>query len=158
MRQELDLKSIGLDASRTYHVLEFWNAEYVGKVRDRISAEVPALAVKVYRLTEDTGQPIVLGTDMHVLMGEMEIDRCEWDAAHKTLSGRSIRPAGERGSIFIYGPPKMGVANPKGYYLAKDIENDWLVIRCPLRFEEGWAEWNVKFYDLTFSAPPSPPF
>jgi hypothetical protein len=158
LRQELDLKSIGLDASRTYHVWEFWNAEYVGKVRDRMSVELPALAVKVYRLTEDTGQPVVLGTDMHVLMGEMEIDRCEWDAAQKTLSGRAIRPVGERGSVFIYGPPKMGVANPKGYYLAKDIDNDWLVIRCPLRFEEGWAEWNVKFYDLTFSAPPTPPF
>ena len=156
--QGLDLKSIGLDASRTYHVWEFWNAEYVGKVRGRLRVNVPPYTVKVYRLTEDTGQPVILGTDMHVLMGEMEIDRCQWDGEHKVLSGRAIRPPGERGSVFIYGPPKMGVANPKGYYLAKDIENNWLVIRCPLRFVEGWAEWNVKFFDLTFAAPPTPPF
>jgi hypothetical protein len=85
---------------------------------------------------------------MHVLMGEMEIDRCAWDSAQQALSGRAIRPIGESGSVFIYGPPKMGVANPKGYFIAKDIENDFLVIRCPLVFEEGWAEWNVKFFNL----------
>jgi hypothetical protein len=158
IKQGLDLKSIGLDENRTYHVWEFWNIEYVGKVRSRLSVEIPPLSVKVYRLTEDTGQPVILGTDMHVLMGEMEIDRCEWDATQKAFSGRAIRPVGESGSVYIYGPPKMGMVKPKGYYLAKDIENDWLVIRCPLRFEEGWAEWNVKFFDLTFSAPPSPPF
>jgi hypothetical protein len=52
----------------------------------------------------------------------------------------------------------LGVANPKGFYLAKDFENGWLIIRCPLRFDEGSAEWNVKFFDLALSAPPSPPF
>jgi hypothetical protein len=42
----------------------------------------------------------------------------------------------------------MGVANPKGYFVAKDMESDCLIIRCPLRFEEGWAEWNVKFFNF----------
>jgi hypothetical protein len=158
IKQEVDLKSIGLDESRTYHVWEFWNVEYVGKIRGRMSVEIPALTVKVYRLTEDTGQPVILGTDMHVLMGEMEIDRCDWDSTQRTLSGRAIRPVGESGSVFIYAPPKMGVANPKGYFLGKDLDTGALIIRCPLRFEEGWAEWNVKFFDLTFSAPPFPPF
>jgi hypothetical protein len=158
VRHDVDLKSLGLDASRPYHVWEFWNSEYVGKVQGRLSVEVSALTVKVCRLTEDTGQPVILGTDMHVLMGEMEIDQCEWDATEKVLSGRALRPVGERGNVYIYGPPRMGVANPKGFYLAKDVENGWLIIRCPLRFEEGWAEWNVKFFDLTFSAPPFPPF
>ena len=44
-------------------------------------------AVKVYRLTEDTGQPVMLGTDMHVLMGEMEMDRCEWDRIKRSSPG-----------------------------------------------------------------------
>ena len=73
---------------------------------------------------------------------------CGWNATQKALSGQAIRPVGESGSVFIYGPPKMGVANPKVYYLAEDIENDWLVIRYPLRFDEGWAEWNVKFFNF----------
>jgi hypothetical protein len=148
IKEDVDLKTIGLDASRTYHVWEFWNAEYVGKIHGQLSVEVPPCTVKVYRLTEDTGQPVILGTDMHVLMGEVEIDRCEWDTTHQALSGRALRPAGEVGNVFIYGPPKKGVANPKGYFVAKDMETDCLIIRCPLRFEGGWAEWNVKFFNL----------
>jgi hypothetical protein len=155
VKQDLDLKSVGLDESRTYHVWEFWSVEYVGKVRGRLNVEVPPYTVKVYRLTEDTGQPVILGTDMHVLMGETEIDRCNWDSTQQALSGRAIRPPGESGSVFIYGPPKMGVANPKGYFLAKDVENDCLIIRCPLRFDEGWAEWNVKFFNLALPTPRS---
>jgi hypothetical protein len=52
----------------------------------------------------------------------------------------------------------MGVLNPKKVYLAKDVEHDCLIIRCPLRFEQGWAEWNLKFFDLTATAPPHPVF
>ncbi len=148
IKEDVDLEAIGLDASRTYHVWEFWNAEYVGKIRGQLSVEIPPCTVKVYRLTEDTGQPVILGTDMHVLMGEMEIDRCEWDATQKAISGRAIRPVGESGNVFIYAPPKMGVANPKGYFVAKDMEADCLIIRCPLGFKEGWAEWSVKFSNL----------
>jgi hypothetical protein len=158
IKQDIDPKSIGLDASRTYHVWEFWNVEYVGKMHGQLSVELPPYTAKVYRLTEDTGQPVILGTDMHILMGEMEINRSEWDAALKTLSGRAIRPVGESGSIFVYGPPKMGVWNPKGHFISKDVDNGWLVIRCRLRFEEGWAEWSLKFFDLELSRPPSPPF
>jgi hypothetical protein len=102
----------------------------------------------VYRLTEDMGQPVILGTDMHVLMGEMEIDQCEWDPAQKTLSGRAIRPHGEKGSVFIYAPPKLAVANPKGYYLGHDARDNSLIIRCHLDFKEGSAGWNIKFVDL----------
>jgi hypothetical protein len=144
----VDLKSIGLDESRGYLVWEFWSSEYVGKVRGQLRAQVPPYSAKVYRLTEDSGRPTILGTDMHVLMGEVEIDRCDWDAGQKTLSGRAIRPVGEKGSVFLYAPPKTAVANPKGYFLAQDKRDNSLIIRCPLQFEQGWAEWSVKFFDL----------
>jgi hypothetical protein len=146
--QNVDLKSIGLDESRSYLVWEFWNSEYIGKVRGQLRAQLPPYSVKVYRLTEDTGRPTILGTDMHVLMGEVEIDRCDWDAGQRILFGRALRPVGEKGSVFLYAPPKMGVANPKGYFLAQDKRENSLIIRCPLQFEKGWAEWNVKFFDL----------
>ena len=60
--------------------------------------------------------------------------------------------------MFIYGPPKMGVADPRGYFLGKDIDNDCIVIRCPLHFDAGTADWEVKFYDLASDAPYKPPF
>jgi hypothetical protein len=148
IEHEVDLKSLGLDPTRNYHLWEFWNTEYVGKVSGKFRAQVPPFSVEIYRLTEDAGRPVVIGTDMHMLMGEMEIDRSDWDADQMTLSGRAIRPPGEKGSVFIYAPPKMGVANPKGYYLGHDARDNSLIIRCHLEFEEGWASWNIKFFDL----------
>ena len=49
--------------------------------------------------------------------------------------------------------------NPhEGYFLGKDLRNDRLLIRCPLQFDQGVAEWDLKFYDLTISAPNHPMF
>jgi hypothetical protein len=95
---------------------------------------------------------------MHILMGEVEIAASQWDSAKRTHFGRAVRPVGETGSVFVYAPPKLGVANPEGYYLGKDNVNDCLVIRCPLHFENGTAEWSLEFYDLTVTAPKTPPF
>jgi hypothetical protein len=148
IQQDVELKSLGLDEGRSYLVWEFWSSEYVRKVRGQLRAQVPPYSVKVYRLTEDTGRPTILGTDMHVLMGEVEIDRCDWDASQRILFGRAIRPGGERGSVYLYAPPKMGVTNPKGVFLALDKRDDSLIIRCPLQFDQGRADWRVKFFDL----------
>ena len=74
MKQDLDLRSIGLDERQSYHVWEFWNEEYLGKMQGRLNVEIPPNTVKIYRLTQDSGRPLLLGTDMHMLMGEMEID------------------------------------------------------------------------------------
>jgi hypothetical protein len=145
LNQTVDLPSIELDSSRCHLVWEFWNSEFVGKIRGQLQAQVPAYSVKVFRLTEDLAQPTLVGTDLHLLMGEMEIDRYEWDASEQVLSGRAIRPIGETGSVFLYAPPKTAVANPKGYYIAQDKRDLSLVIRCPMEFKKGWAEWKVKF-------------
>lgn len=148
IQQDVELKSLGLDESRTYLLWEFWNTEFVGKVTGKLKAQIPPYSVKVYRLAQDLGRPVVLGTDLHALMGEVEIDRCEWDAEQRTLSGRAIRPPGEKGSVYIYAPAKMAVANPKGYYLGHDARDNSLVIRCHLNFEDGSATWNIKFADI----------
>ena len=120
--------------------------------------EVPAYSVKVYRLTEDKGRPVILGTDMHVLMGEVEINRCRWDSSAQTLSGQAIRPAGESGSLYLYVPPSLGVANPKGFALARDFDHNCLIVRCPMRFEKGSAEWNAQFFKLKTAVPSHPLF
>lgn len=153
LKQSVNLKSIGLEEGRGYHVWEFWNSQYIGKIQGKLSVEVPPYSVKVYRLTEDTGQPVVLGTDMHLLMGEVEIGRRRWDSTQQTLSGRAMRPKGEKGSIFLYAPPGLGVVNPKGMFVGKDVDSKDLIIRIPLTFDEGIAEWSVKFHNLAQQAP-----
>ena len=144
----IELSRLRLNADAGYIVWEFWNGEYVGKVTGSLVATVPPGTVKVYRLVEDTGVPTLLGTDMHLLMGEMEIHACAWHAEKRTLSGTALRPSGERGNVFIHAPANVRVTNPRGHWIAKDARDNSLVIRVSLVFENGRADWKVSFADL----------
>jgi len=141
----VDLTRLGLNPEANYLVWEFWNEEYVGRVSGSLKAQVPKNSVRVFRLVQDTGAPVLLGTDMHVLMGEMEVDSCVWDAESLIFSGRALRPVGECGSVFIWAPPGLGVVNTNGYWIAKDVRDNSLLIRVALDFEDDAAAWALRF-------------
>jgi hypothetical protein len=96
-----------------------------------------------------SGGPSLLGTDMHILMGEVEIEDCAWDATTMTLSGSALRPAGEKGSVYVHAPETLRVANPQGLWIAKDARDKTLVIRAALEFPEGSADWCIRFAPLS---------
>ena len=142
------LERLGLDPAADYLVWEFWDERYVGRVCGRLDVLVPPGSVKVFRLVRDEGRPVLLGTDLHVLMGEMEVTACSWDATTRTLRGTAVRPRGERGSVFMHAPATVSVANPRGHWIAKDGRDQSLIIRCALDLSSGSAEWCVRFADL----------
>jgi hypothetical protein len=149
LRLPLSLSRLGLAAEADYLIWEFWDERYIGRIQGQLEAVVPAGSVKVYRLVRDEFRPVLLATDMHVLMGEMEIVSCQWDPATQTLSGRAKRPPGEKGSVFIHAPNNVRVANPRGHWIAKDGRDQSLIIRCALNFgADGEAGWQVGFADL----------
>jgi alpha-galactosidase len=148
LQLSVELTRLGLDAATDYLVWEFWDERYIGRIRGQLEASVPPGTVKVFRLVRDERQPVLLGTDMHVLMGEMEITACNWDAATRTLNGRAQRPPGEKGSVFIHAPNHVRVADPRGKWIAKDGRDQSLIIRCALDFSAGGAGWSVTFADL----------
>lgn len=148
MRLPIVLTRLGLDMAAEYLVWEFWDERYIGRIRDQLEAVVSPGAVKVYRLVRDLGFPVLLATDMHVLMGQMEVASCQWDATTRTLSGRVVRPIGEQGSVFIHAPDNVRVANPRGHWIAKDGRDQSLIIRCALDLREGTADWSLSFADL----------
>ena len=145
LRESVDLAALGLSEDRDYLVWEFWNEAYAGRARGTLEAVVPPGQVCVYRLVEDTGRPTLLGTDMHVLMGEVEILDCDWDEEAMTLDVNAFRPSGERGSVFIHAPEGLCVEEPAGLWIAKDGRDGSLVIRCELDFDYGADEWSVSF-------------
>ncbi|MBN2311868.1 MAG: hypothetical protein JXR94_23010 [Candidatus Hydrogenedentes bacterium] len=145
LTQTIEMGALGLSPEADILAWEFWNEEYIGRVSTRFTAYVAPRSVRVFRLVEDTGAPALIGTDMHVTMGEMEIQQCRWDSATLTLAGRALRPAGERGSVFIWAPPGLAVVNASGHGLAKDVRDDALIIRVALDFADGLAEWELRF-------------
>lgn len=152
LEETVRFEDIGLPSGARCMVWEFWNCEYVGRREGQFIALVPPRSVRVFRLVEDTGAPALLGTDMHILMGEVEVTRCAWDAATSTLSGSAIRPAGERGSVYLHAPEGLAVANPEGLWIAKDARDRTLVIRVSLDFTDGPADWAVRFAPHGFRA------
>ena len=145
LEQRIDLTRLGLDADVRYLAWEFWNGEYVGGVAGCLTAYVPPRSVRVYRLTEDVGRPALLGTDMHVLMGEVEILDCAWDESTRTLSGSALRPRGETGNVFLHAPATLRVADPAGLWVAKDARDSSLIVRLRTSFAGEPAKWAVRF-------------
>ncbi|MDD3927077.1 MAG: hypothetical protein PHT33_10530 [bacterium] len=146
---KLDLGRLKLDPDKQYLVWEFWNEEYVGRISGALQLHLPPLTVQVYRLTEYVGHPVVLATDMHLLMGEMELPQVNWDKQNIVLSGRAVRPAGEEGSIFIHAPDNLCVRNTGDCYISKDARDNTLVIRVKLDFTSGDGNWRIAFEPLS---------
>ena len=98
----LPLSEIGLSAEKEYCLFDFWNCRYLGTVRGTLRAE--ALAphdCRVFRLAEASDQPMLVGSDIHISMGGIEVERSE-------LCGGCLKirlsSAGRRGNLFIRGP------------------------------------------------------
>ena len=148
LRQPVPLSRLGLVAGADYLAWEFWDCRYLGRVKGQLDVDVAPGTVKVYRLVADERRPTLLGTDMHLLMGEVDVLECAWDPTALTLHGRASRPSGEQGNVFIHAPETLRVAEPRGLWVAKDGRDKSLLIRCALRFESDTAEWSVAFAPL----------
>jgi len=149
--ERVSLRDLRLDPGLDYLVWEFWNCEYMGRVNDALLARVPPRSVKVYRIVRDPGSPVLLGSDMHLLMGEMEVRDCRWDPRAQALSGAAARPGGERGSLYVRAPATVRVAEPRGLYVAKDARDKSLVIRIPLSFAGGLGQAAQARFSVAFA-------
>jgi len=148
LSERVPLERLDLSADADYLVWEFWNARYEGRVRGALEATVPPGTVRVFRLVEDPGAPVLLGSDMHLLMGEVEVLDCRYDPESLTLSGTALRPAGERGNLYLHAPPDLCVADPRVKWIAKDARDNSLIVRLSLSFGGDPAEWQVSFAPL----------
>ncbi|MFA7372381.1 MAG: hypothetical protein WC074_02295 [bacterium] len=146
---ELDLHRLKLDSAKQYLLWEFWNEEYMGRISETLHLSLPPLTVGVYRLAEYIDRPVILATDMHLLMGEMELAQVDWNEKNMVLSGRAIRPAGEEGSLYIHVPDNLCVKNIEDCYISKDARDNSLVVRIKLNFTDESREWRIEFEQLS---------
>jgi hypothetical protein len=146
MEQALDMARWGLDEEREYLVWDFWNEAFVGKWRGTAKAWVEAESVRVLRFAPFDGRPALLGTDMHLLMGEMEIEEAVYDSHALTFRLKAKRAAAEKGMAFVYAPDNLYVKNFEGLHIAKDGRDNSLVIGVPLQFDaDGTAGREIRF-------------
>jgi hypothetical protein len=129
-------------------VWDFWNERYEGVKLGAFEAWVAPNSAKVLRLSRRREHPWIISTDMHVRQGQAEIEDCRWDPEAMALTLRAMRPAGEKGNVFVHVPVGLCVANPEGLWIAKDANDNTLIVRVALEFAGGPVERTIRFVRL----------
>lgn len=146
---ELDPAALGRGDADSLLVWDFWNEQFLGLHRGSFPVRIDPGSVRVLRLTPHRGRPTVIGTDMHVLMGEVELTDVGWEDEERTLTVEARRPAGERGTVFVWAPSDVRVVNFDGLHIAKEPQDNQLVIAIPFEFDaSGTCRATVSFAGL----------
>jgi len=148
LHREVDLGHLGLDATAAYVAWDYWDQRYLGTQRRVLSFDVPPFSVRLLRIARQQDHPWLLSTDMHVRQGQAEIQDCRWNAETGTLTIRAQRPKGYKGNLFLYAPKGWALAEPAGLWIAKDGNDESLIVRKALEFSDQPSEIRVAFKRL----------
>ncbi len=146
-RENIPFELLALNPDTPCHVWEFWGETYLGSVKGALDVEIPAESARVFRLTPNSPVPIIIGSNMHLLMGLKEVVDCSWDNREKSLSVTLERPTGEEGAIFFHMPEGWHVRNSSEFHIARnrDGKHGELVIHAPCSFTTHRLQKKIYF-------------
>ncbi len=108
----LDLAELGLEAGVTYHAFDVFKQQYLGQVTgERTIGPANARSVRLVNLVPCELRPQVVGTDLHITQGAVEIGEERWNPREKSLAIRLRDLAGRRGHISIWVPEGLEPAS-----------------------------------------------
>jgi hypothetical protein len=111
--QEVKFADLGLEADREYLVIEFWSQKCLGRFKGSFVA--PAMdasnGMDIFAIRESRKHPWVISTTRHLSQGGVSLLGEHWDAATRTLSGKSAVVSGD--------PYVMTVHLPNGFRLRR---------------------------------------
>jgi len=110
----LELEDLDLNSSdgREYHVYDFWQQKYMGKLSKEISFQlVPPHSVKLLCIREVTKYPTLLSTNVHITQGAVEILNIEHDAAKRQLAVDTNKLGKREGHLLFYFPDGLNNIN-----------------------------------------------
>lgn len=153
-RTTLTARELGLNPTVDYSVFDFWQEEYGGRFRGKLTVNVPPLTARLLRIAQVRPHPWLLSTDMHVQQGRVEVTALTWDARKRVLAGTATRPKGETGNLFFLMPPELRLVNHEGHYLMKDGTDGSVIIRRSLTFRRPAEPFALQFEVLDKAARP----
>lgn len=82
---------IGLNENAEYHIYDFWNDQYIGKIKGNstLSQELRKGEARQMAIHKVENNPQVLSTDRHILQGFLELSNINWNNNTKNLSGNA---------------------------------------------------------------------
>jgi len=93
--------ALGLDPKAEYHVYDFWNDKYVGKLKgsDKLEQALRPGEARMLSVRKVEKNPQVISSNRHIMQGHYELSDMKW-SRHK-LSGKAKVVAGEPLKIVI---------------------------------------------------------
>lgn len=142
----VELSSLGLPADSEVVVFEFWQEEFLGTHRGRVTVSLPPRTARILLIHRLPARPAAIATNLHVLGGYHEIQRLAWDEPRLTLSGRCRRMPGVSGRVYLYVPagyrPRADAAKATACPVTHVAGPLWSV---ELVFNQAEAEFAVAF-------------
>lgn len=139
----VNLADLGLELDREYVIWDYFPRRLVGHVRALRGAELllrmplPVADVSVLRVTPVQPHPFVVGTDLHLAQGAVELHKVRWDEKTLTLAGEVTRPPGTQGHVFV--------AAPAGYAPKQGTLGADRVLAMPVRCTAATTKWSAAF-------------
>jgi hypothetical protein len=143
--------ALGLDASSSYYVYDFWNDRLVGKLRgdQRLRQELEPGEARMMSVHKVETHPQFLSTNRHIMQGYMDMPgQPSWDAISLVLSGKSDVVGGETYRVVLAtnGYTPVGAEAADGTASVKAVPGDAglavLSIDCA---KNSAVAWKVKF-------------
>jgi hypothetical protein len=88
-RFDVPLEQLGLNARTEYIAFDYWGDKFIPSVQGRLQLTLPAESSVVLAVRPQANHPQLISTSRHVTQGIVDVTGEKWDAATKTLSGRS---------------------------------------------------------------------
>ncbi len=89
------LDRIGLPEAKRYVAFDFWGNRLLPPIEGRLKVTLPPTSCMILAVRPEADHPQVISTSRHVTQGMVDLLEEKWDAATKTLSGRSRVVAGD---------------------------------------------------------------
>ncbi|HWM67930.1 MAG TPA: hypothetical protein VNO35_15175 [Steroidobacteraceae bacterium] len=138
-------REMGLDENKSYLVFSFWDQRFVGEYRGNVGLRAARHTGETYAIREVPDHPWVLGTNMHLTQGAVELQSVRYDGSSGRLSGTASRHAGAKGQLVIYAPPGFQLRDGSEGASAQRQASGASVITVPLSFAAKAKDWTVRF-------------
>jgi hypothetical protein len=157
--------ALGLAPENEYHLFDFWNHHYLGKLKGdaRLEQKLRPGEARMLSVRACKHRPQVLSTDRHIMQGYLDMRDVSWHEDTRTLSGVSKIVAGDlyRVTLALNGdsPTRITTANPavsaklepqQGNLVAFTLEGpENTEVAWSVRFEkDGWPPRDRRSDDL----------
>lgn len=96
----------------SFHIFDYWTEQYLGRRSGDVTVkDVPAHGCRMLAVRRATGMPQLVGTNMHILQGAVDIDDCRFEG--QTLRIVVGHPMQQDRKLFIWRPAGWKVQSVK---------------------------------------------